>query len=71
MAHHGSLFLSKIRPKVALISVGRNNRYGHPSAETIEGLDAVSAKILRTDISGAIHIRVDKKGRFSAVGWKT
>ncbi len=61
VAHHGSKFstseefLSKIKPKLAVISVGEN-RFGHPAKETLERLSRAGIKILRTDQQGDIEI---------------
>lgn len=61
VAHHGSntssdsVFIEKLEPNFGLISVGRNNRYGHPSVEVIETLESKSVDILRTDLHGAIQ----------------
>ena len=58
VAHHGSknsstdLFLSRVSPAIAVISVGENNRYGHPNKETLARLAKTGARILRTDIDG-------------------
>jgi competence protein ComEC len=64
--HHGSLnglsneFLNQIKPEVAVISVGENNSYGHPAAETLKKLnDILGLKILRTDKNGEIKIFSD------------
>jgi competence protein ComEC len=63
VAHHGSryssgrLFLSRVSPKVALISCGARNRYRHPAPETLERLRDVGAKIYRTDLHGSIRVR--------------
>lgn len=68
VAHHGSSsssseeLLDNIRPKVALISVGENNRYGHPHKEVLERLAASNAMIIRTDESGAICAKIGKDG---------
>jgi competence protein ComEC len=65
VAHHGSRtstspsFLAAVRPRVALISVGAGNRYGHPGARVVEDLTAAGALVLRTDHSGTIVIRTD------------
>lgn len=67
VAHHGSktsskaFFLHFIKPNYALISVGRNNRYGHPAEETIVGLEEVQATIFRTDLLGAVQYRYRKE----------
>lgn len=61
--HHGSststgpMLLASISFDMAVISCGKNNRYGHPSAETISRLDASGIRIRRTDLEGAICIR--------------
>ncbi len=68
VAHHGSkgstsaAFLAQVRPEVSVISCGRDNRYGHPHAELIARLNDAKSKIVRTDIGGAVQIRVTKKG---------
>lgn len=59
--HHGSKgssspeFLAHIKPKLTLISAGKNNRYQHPHTETLERLEAINSHILRTDEQGAIR----------------
>lgn len=71
VGHHGSKtsttaeLLQTVKPKVALISVGRNNSYGHPHAEVISRLRESKLKIYRTDQDGAIQFRfTDKNGYF-------
>jgi competence protein ComEC len=65
VAHHGSRtstsreFLSAVRPRVALISVGAGNRYGHPGARVLADLAASGAIVLRTDRSGSVVVRTD------------
>ena len=49
-----------MKPKVALISCGKNNRYGHPGEEVLQHLQEVSCKIYRTDLQGALTIDLDK-----------
>ena len=49
--------LELIKPKVALIGVGKNNKFGHPSNVTLENLNKINAKIYRTDIMGEITIK--------------
>ncbi|WP_405662291.1 ComEC/Rec2 family competence protein [Streptomyces sp. NBC_01166] len=61
VAHHGSAhqdaaLLRSARPRFALISCGRDNPYGHPAARTVEALEAAGAKVLRTDVHGAIAV---------------
>lgn len=61
--HHGSKtstseeFLELIHPRLALISVGEHNLYGHPSPEVIDRLQTSKVKVLRTDQNGAIRFR--------------
>lgn len=61
VGHHGSKysssleFLMLVRPEIAVISVGKNS-YGHPTSETINRLENVGAKVLRTDQEGDIVI---------------
>lgn len=65
--HHGSRnssgdsFLEAVRPRMAVISVGARNRFGHPHKETLERLEAAGARILRTDEMGTIVMRSDGK----------
>jgi competence protein ComEC len=66
VAHHGSKgsssagFLQAASPKVALISSGRFNSFGHPGAETLHRLNVRGAAIFRTDVSGAIEVDCDR-----------
>ena len=61
--HHGSKgssspeFLEHIKPKLALISAGKNNRYQHPHKETLDRFEKIQTKILRTDERGAIRFK--------------
>lgn len=66
--HHGSKtgvlpeFLEAIRPSLAVISVGKNNSYGHPAAETLKLLRSLKGlRVLRTDLDGEIEIVSDGK----------
>jgi competence protein ComEC len=60
VAHHGSstgtseAFLQAVTPDYAVISCGRDNKYGHPHEETLELLDEYDIDTLRTDISGDV-----------------
>ncbi|MCF3963381.1 ComEC/Rec2 family competence protein, partial [Streptomyces fuscigenes] len=61
VAHHGSayqdpLLLSELRPRLALISCGTGNPYGHPSPRTVGFLRAEGAAVLRTDKDGEIAV---------------
>ena len=64
VGHHGSNtssskeFISKISPKYSLISVGKDNRYGHPKDSVLDILK--DTKIYRTDINGSIEIQLKK-----------
>ena len=66
VGHHGSNtssskeFINSINPKYSLISVGKNNRYGHPKNSILETLS--NSKIYRTDIDGSIEIKLNKNG---------
>lgn len=65
VGHHGSKtssaeeFIKTLRPRVAVISVGAGNRYGHPSQETIARLKKYGSRIYRTDECGAVQIKVN------------
>ena len=67
VAHHGSntstdeQLLKTYRPKYAFISVGRKNRYGHPSSEVIKNLTNYEVVIMRTDENGAVQFKYDKE----------
>ncbi len=62
VSHHGSKdstseeFVKRIKPKIALIGVGKNNRYHHPHEETLEILSDFGVEIYRTDMCGNIVI---------------
>ena len=66
VAHHGSktstseFFLSEVNPKLAIVSVGRNNRYGHPHEVTVERFNNYGALIHQTSDSGALLISFNK-----------
>ena len=65
VGHHGSItstskyFIDKIKPNYAIISVGKNNRYGHPNKEVINILKNI--KTYRTDIDGTIMFKINNK----------
>lgn len=65
--HHGSRsgldssFLNEVRPRLAVISVGKNNRYGHPNEEILKILRDMDIKMLRTDLNGEVEIISDGK----------
>lgn len=63
--HHGSKFsssisfLEKLRPVLAVISVGAKNSYGHPAGDTLMRLEQVRTNILRTDLAGEVEVVTD------------
>ncbi|MFM8567884.1 MAG: DNA internalization-related competence protein ComEC/Rec2, partial [Gemmatimonadota bacterium] len=65
VAHHGSTtssspaFLDAVRPRVALVSVGATNRYGHPTPAVMRRLLERGATVLRTDQLGVVRLRTD------------
>lgn len=69
VAHHGSStsslaeFIEMVKPKIALIGVGKNNNFGHPSKEVENLLEYIGSKIYRTDLCGEIVIKVDSIGK--------
>ena len=62
VGHHGSKtssskkFIDEINPKYGVISVGKNNRYGHPNKEVLNNLS--DSKIYRTDQDGSIMFKI-------------
>ncbi|MGW7430333.1 ComEC/Rec2 family competence protein [Streptomyces sp. NPDC054861] len=61
VAHHGSAhqdpgLIRAVRPRLALVSTGSGNPYGHPSPRTVDALRAGGARVLRTDRDGAIAV---------------
>ena len=62
VGHHGSKtssskkFIDEIKTKYSIISVGKNNRYGHPNKEVLENLE--NSKIYRTDLDGSIMFKI-------------
>lgn len=76
VAHHGSKnstseeFLQMINPAIAVISCGKNNRYGHPHEETLERLSEADISWFCTKDYGAITVSVDAKGRVVVKGYR-
>jgi competence protein ComEC len=62
VAHHGSNdssgqeFLERVMPEFAIISVGADNEFGHPSRRPIKRLERLGARVLRTDLDGTIKL---------------
>ena len=76
VAHHGSRtgtnqeVMDKAKPKIAVIQVGKNNRFGHPHKEVVDILNSKGVKILRNDESGTIEVDTDGKSfNFKAENW--
>jgi competence protein ComEC len=67
VAHHGSAtstsapFVEALRPQVAIVSCGRDNRFGHPVPAVLERLQSVGTRVYRTDHHGAVTIETDGK----------
>ena len=67
VGHHGSStstssnFLNSVNPSIAIISVGKNNSYGHPTSEVLSLLDYFNIRTIRTDINGTIIAISDGK----------
>ena len=67
VGHHGAdtsstyLFLRSVLPSVGIISVGENNKYGHPTEDTLSRYRDAGVILYRTDINGDIHVQIDGK----------
>ena len=65
VGHHGSssstsqTFLNEVSPEVAIISVGADNSYGHPTQSTLNKLESIGATLYRTDIDGTVIVSTD------------
>lgn len=63
--HHGSdtssslEFLSLVKPEVAVISCGRNNRFGFPKSNVLRRYERLGVEIYRTDLDGTVEITTD------------
>ncbi len=68
VAHHGSQdpglpeLLARLQPEIAMIEVGRPNRFGHPHPATLAALRAAGAKVHRTDLEGDVSITAAPAG---------
>lgn len=64
VGHHGSNqasglpFLTQLRPKMAIVSVGAGNRFGHPGKWTMNRFRSLGIPVFRTDLSGTIYLRI-------------
>jgi competence protein ComEC len=70
VAHHGSAyqdegFLEAVAPRVALVSVGADNGYGHPSPVLLARLTRGGARVLRTDRQGDLAVLRDRDGNLA------
>ncbi|MEC4014810.1 ComEC/Rec2 family competence protein [Streptomyces sp. H27-D2] len=68
VAHHGSAYqdpelLRRVHPRLALISAGADNPYGHPAPRTVAALRAEGAAVLRTDTDGPVAVTGSGPGR--------
>ena len=65
VAHHGAAsatsaeFLAVVQPQLAVISVGRDNRFGHPADEVLRRLAGIGCRVLRTDLQGTVELITD------------
>ncbi len=65
VGHHGSAyssspdFIAAVHPRYAIISVGRNNMFGHPAPSTVATLQRSGAEVYRTDENGAVTLQTD------------
>ncbi|GGL40493.1 DNA internalization-related competence protein ComEC/Rec2 [Sporolactobacillus putidus] len=66
LGHHGSRnsssenWLSQLNPSIAIVSAGKNNRYGHPHQDVLDRLQVHHTEVLRTDRSGALQFLFSK-----------
>jgi competence protein ComEC len=66
--HHGSRtsstmeFIAGVAPRWAVIPVGYRSRFGHPAADVLERYRAAGVRVLRTDLDGAVRIRLGDEG---------
>jgi competence protein ComEC len=75
VAHHGSRsstssrFLEQIAPRVAVISCGRQNLFGHPHASVLDALGERNIRTWRTDLHGSIDVTVRERHLYVTSGW--
>ena len=56
------MFIEIVKPKIALIGVGKENNFGHPSAITLENFNSIGCKVYRTDEDGELSMVTNGKG---------
>ena len=67
IAHHGSKssstenFIEAVNPKIVLIGVGKNNKFGHPNSNVLNRLKSRGVKVYRTDLNGEINIEIKEE----------
>lgn len=77
VGHHGSKtsstseFIKAIKPQIAVIGVGKNNKFGHPNDGVLQRISDLECKIFRTDLNGEISIEVNKNSKFKIKLLKT
>ena len=77
VGHHGSdtstpqTLVDAVKPKIAVISVGKDNDYGHPSAKTLKRLENAGCEIYRTDQQQTIAVTSDGKNIEVETGFRT
>ena len=75
LGHHGSnsssspAFLDALQPEIGVITVGNNNRYGHPHAEILERLTTRKIRIYRTDLQSTLELTTDGS-RYRVAPWR-
>lgn len=73
VAHHGSKtsstyqFIEVVNPKITLIGVGKDNKFGHPSKEITKLFEKNRMKIYRTDLNGEISICINRHGKIKKI----
>ncbi|KRM81206.1 hypothetical protein FD36_GL000103 [Fructilactobacillus sanfranciscensis DSM 20451] len=76
LGHHGSKtasdpqFIQAIKPKIGIISAGRNNRYGHPNQETLDTMKKEQVKLISTQKDGMISYRYSRFESYFTTKWK-
>ena len=66
--HHGSRtsstpeFIAAVAPRWAVVAAGYRNRFGHPNGEVLERYRAAGADLARTDLEGAVSVRLSSEG---------